>query len=68
MRSIFFDRNFSVFKQLKMSSKYYLDRYPLNPVMTAYLKNYVNNLQVDKDIPSKSLKKYSSRRKGWVYL
>ncbi len=47
----FFDRNFAVFKQLKNSSSYFIDKYKL----PAYLKNYINNLQVDKRIPAKSL-------------
>lgn len=51
----YFDSNFAVFKQLKSSSLYYLNNYPLTPMQRDYLKNAINNLEVDKEIPSKSI-------------
>ena len=54
----FFDRNYSVFKQLKKSSAYYLDKYPMLPAQRIYLKNYVDSLETNKDIPDKTLENF----------
>lgn len=54
----FFDRNYSVFKELKKSSAYYLDKFPLPPQVREYLQNYVDNLNIQKDIPSKKIENF----------